>query len=115
MQEKTRHALTFIRDFVFRLPEVSEKLCHGMPAFYVQKNLFARLREGEEELVIHTEAREQWMQKDSLTFYITPHYENYKYILVNLDRVSPEILKELLLAAWTNRAGKKLRQAHGID
>lgn len=108
MQNKTLLALTFIRDFVFTLPEVSERLSFETPAFYVQKNMFARLKEGEEELVVHTLERDKWMKIDSLTFYITPHFLNYKYMMINLDRVEPEILKELLLTAWTNRASKKL-------
>ncbi len=108
MKDKTRLALTFIRNFVFTLPEVIERLSFETPAFYVQKNMFARLKEGEEELVIHTIEREKWMFADPLTFYITPHFLNYKYMMINLDRVEPEILKELLLTAWTNRASKKL-------
>ena len=108
MKDKTLLALTFIRDFVFTLPEVSERLSFETPAFYVQKNMFARLKEGEEELVVHTIERDRWMKSDPLTFYITPHFQNYKYMMVNLDRVEPAILKELLFTAWTNRASKKL-------
>ncbi|MES2652299.1 MAG: MmcQ/YjbR family DNA-binding protein [Bacteroidota bacterium] len=108
MKDKTLLALTFIRNFVFTLPEVSERLSFETPAFYVQKNMFARLKEGEEELVVHTIERDKWLKQDPLTFYITPHFQNYKYMMVNLDRVEPAVLKELLLAAWTNRASKKL-------
>lgn len=108
MKDKTQLALAFIRNFVFTLPEVSERLSFETPAFYVQKNMFARLKEGEEELVIHTLERDKWMKLDPLTFYITPHFQNYKYMMVNLDRVEPAILKELLLQGWMNRASKKL-------
>ena len=97
MKPKTLLVLTFIRDFVFALPEVSEQLCFDTPAFYVRKKLFARVKEGEEELVVYTMERDKWMQLDPLTFYITPHYLNYNYILVHLERVEPEVLKELLL------------------
>ena len=108
MKDKTLLALTFIRNYVFTLPEVSERLSFETPAFYVQKNMFARLKEGEEELVVHTIERDKWMKRDPLTFYITPHFLKYKYMMINLDKVEPEVLKELLLAAWTNRAPKKL-------
>lgn len=109
MKAKTVLALSFIRDFVFQLPEVNEKPCHGTPGFYVGKCLFARLKEGEEELVVYTTERETWMDLDPHTFYITPHYENYKYMLVNLDRVKPEELKQLLHFAWKGRASKRAR------
>ncbi len=108
MKQKTILALTFIRNVVAALPATSEKLYFDTPAFYVNKCLFARLKEDEEHLVIYTEEREQWMQKDPQIFIVTPHYINYKYMLVNLDRVAPEILKELLITAWKQRASKIL-------
>ncbi|MES2418812.1 MAG: hypothetical protein V4541_11535 [Bacteroidota bacterium] len=108
MQAKTLLALTFIRNVVSVLPGVTEKICFEMPAFYVGKNIFARLKEGEEELVIHTTDREKWLKLDPLTFYITPHYQNYKYMLINLALVDPQILSELLITAWKNRATKRL-------
>jgi len=108
MQHKTILALTFIRDIVAQLPGTQEKLCFDTPAFYANKHIFARLKEDEENLVIYTEERDKWMQKDPEIFTITPHYINYKYMLVNLDKVEPENLKELLITAWTQRANKSL-------
>lgn len=108
MQQKTLLALAFIRNVVAALPATSEKLCFNTPAFYVNKCLFARLKEDEEHLVIYTEEREKWMQKDPETFTITPHYVNYKYMLVNLECVAPEVLKEILTTAWRQRAKKTL-------
>ncbi len=64
MQDKTILALTFIRSVVLSLPGVTEQLCFETPAFYVNKHIFARLKEDEENLVIHTIEREKWMLKD---------------------------------------------------
>jgi len=108
MGQRTVLALTFIRNVVVQLPATSEKLCFDTPAFYVNKCLFARLKENEEHLVIYTEEREKWLQENPKTFTITPHYVNYKYMLVNLDLVEPEVLKELLINAWKQRANKTL-------
>ena len=108
MQNKTLLALAFIRNTVMELPGVTEQLCFGTPAFYAGKHIFARLKEDQENLVVHTIEREQWMQKDPITFFITDHYVNYKYMLVNLERVHPNDLKALLLMAWKNRAPKKI-------
>ena len=108
MKDKTLLALTFIRNYVFTLPEVTERLSFETPAFYVQNKMFARLKEGEEELVIHTIVRENWMAIDPLTFYINPHFLKYNYMMINLDRVEPDILMKLLLIAWMDRAPKKL-------
>lgn len=85
---------------------MQEQILFDTPAFYVNKNIFARLKEDGENLVIHTVEREIWMDKDPKTFFITDHYIKYKYMLVNLDRVEPEDLKHLLFTAWKTRANK---------
>lgn len=107
MLNKTHLALTFIREVVLKLPGVTEKRIFDTPAFYVNKNIFTRLKEDEENLVIHTVEREKWMDKDPETFFITDHYLKYKYMLIDLDRVDPSDLKFLLLTAYKNRANKK--------
>ncbi len=89
------------------LPDVHEQVCFDTPAFYVNKYLFARLKEDEENLVIHTLEREIWMEKDQETFFITAHYLKYKYMLVNLNRVDPSDLRALLITAYQTRAPKK--------
>lgn len=108
MENSTLLALAFIRNTVMELPGVSEQLCFGTPAFYVGKHIFARLKEDGINLAVHTAEREKWMGKDPLTFFITDHYVKYKYMLVNLERIAPADLKALLLAAWKNRAPKKM-------
>jgi hypothetical protein len=50
--------------------------------------------------------REKWMATDPDTFFITNHYLNYKYMLVRLETVSPDVLKTLFITAWYNRAKK---------
>lgn len=115
MQEKTILALAFIRNVVADLPEAEERLLFETPAFYAGKNIFARLKEDEENLVVYTEEREIWMQKDPETFHITPHYLKYKYMLVNLDTVAPTDLKELLITAWKQRTSKKLLKKYLSD
>ncbi|WP_199118861.1 hypothetical protein [Pedobacter sp. ASV28] len=47
------------------------------------------MKEDGENLAIYTQERGKWMMKDPYTFFITPHYQNYKYMLINLDRVEP--------------------------
>jgi hypothetical protein len=100
--------LQFIRQHMLALPGVTEGLSHGTPAFYVNKKILTRLWENGEVLVIHTEDRDQWIQIDPETFFITDHYRNYPYMLVKLDRVQPDDLKQLLTDAWLSKASKNL-------
>lgn len=105
-KDSTLQALEFIRQAVMELPFVTEKICFETPAFYVNKKIFARIKEDGESLVLYNEERNLWINKDPKTFFITPHYENYKYMLINLERVEPEELKQLLKLAWQQRAPK---------
>jgi hypothetical protein len=100
--------LDFIRKTALALPAVTEKLCFDTPAFYVTDKLFARLKEDGETLALHSNEREKWIEKDPDTFFITEHYKNYKYALVTLGNIQPELLEKLLIDAWRNRASAKL-------
>jgi len=100
--------LEFIRKTVMPLPGVEEKPCYGTQGFYAGKNLFSRLREDGETLVIFNLDRDKWIDADPTIFYITDHYLNTNYMLVNLKDVKPDDLAELLLNAWRSRAGKKM-------
>jgi hypothetical protein len=100
--------LQFIREHLLQLPGTTEALCFGTPAFYVNKKLLARMWENGEVLVVRNEEREKWMQADPETFFITEHYRNYPSMLINLDKVNPDDLKQLLITAWLSRASKTL-------
>ena len=100
--------LQFIRQHMMTLPGTTEGLSHGTPAFYVNKKILVRLWESGEVLVVHTDEREKWMQADPEIFFITDHYRNYPYMLIRLDKVQPDVLKQLLTTAWLKRASKTL-------
>jgi hypothetical protein len=104
--------LEFIRSVVFELPGVTEKPCYSTPGFYVNKKLFARMKEDCETLVIQTLEREKWIDTDPDTFFVTDHYLNYDYMLVALKTVKPEDLEKLLYTAWYSRAPKKLVEGY---
>jgi hypothetical protein len=100
--------LHFIRQFMATLPGTSEGVCYGTPGFYLQKKLLARLLEKGTVLVAHTEDRDKWMQDDPEIYFVSDHYRNYPYVLVNLDKADPEELKKLLTESWLQRASKTL-------
>lgn len=97
-----------LRPLLFALPEVTEGVSYGTPGFYVNKKLFARLREEGDILVVYTDEREKWMKVDSEVYFITEHYRNYPWMLVRLGKVKQKDLKILLQHAWELRAPKRL-------
>ncbi len=92
------------------LPGVVEGPSYGTPGFRVGKQLFARLHQDGESLVIWMDPAERAMRMraNPETFYITDHYLNYPWMLVRLSRVSLDDLRELLEDAWRNRAPRRL-------
>ena len=93
------------------LPEVVEDRSYGTPALKVKGKLIARLRsEAEGGLAIRCDFvdRNMLVQADPETFYVTPHYENYPMVLVNLGNVRWDAMPALLEAAWRKVAPKKL-------
>jgi len=100
--------MQFMRHTLLPLPGVTGKMCFEDPAFYVNKKIFTNVKLKDELLAVHTLERDKWMAADPVTFFVTKHYFNYKYMLVRLETVSPEDLKTLLITAWHNRATQKL-------
>jgi hypothetical protein len=97
-----------------QLPEVVEGTSYGTPALKVRGKMFARLREDGDTLVVFTDflEREALTQGDPETFFITPHYEDYPLVLIALERVDAQELRELLVESWRERAPKRLLRAY---
>lgn len=101
--------LVIVRRIALALPDVHEQLCHGTPAFYVGKKLFVRLREDGENLAIAfpRAQRDELIEQAPDVFSVTPHFENYDYVLLNLLSVNETMLVRMIESAWRLRAGKK--------
>ena len=112
MNEQSFIFLEFVRQTVISLPEVTERLCHDMPAFYAGKCIFCRLREDGETLAVYTKEKDSWMAKDPVVYFTTDHYRGYDYVLVKLPAADPEELKALLLESWQQRATKRALRAY---
>jgi hypothetical protein len=73
--------------------------------------LVCRLRTDPDALVLRVSdlgEREALLQGQPGTFFSTPHYDGYPYVLVRLDAVDPVELAELLEDAWRTRAPRRL-------
>lgn len=99
------------------LPEAEEGTWYGTPALKVRGKGFARLRVEEGALVVMVDfiEREALMQDDPQAFFITPHYQDYPAMLVDLERVDREQLRELLIESWLAKAPARLRKAHEAE
>ncbi|MFT3912316.1 MAG: MmcQ/YjbR family DNA-binding protein [Ferruginibacter sp.] len=99
-----------ISKIALAFPGAFEKPCYGTPGFFVEKKMFARIREDGETLVVYNNDRDEWIASDGDIFFFTDHYKNYPLLLIDLKRVSSEDLRTLLTISWKIRASKKLQK-----
>jgi hypothetical protein len=98
-----------------RLPEVEESTWFRTPSLKVAGKGFARLRtEAEGGLVLMCDLDEKaaLLASGDPAFYTTPHYDGHGSILVDLEKVDPGQLAELVEEAWRIKAPAKVRKAH---
>jgi hypothetical protein len=95
------------------LPEVEVSTSYGTPALKVKGKGFARLRseaEGGLMLMCRMDEKEALLASGDPAFYTTPHYDGYGAILVDLERIDPDQLTELVQEAWRLKAPARVRR-----
>ena len=95
------------------LPEVEESTWYRTPSLKVRGKGFARLRTEAEGLLVlmcSLEEKEALLASGDPAFTTTPHYDGYGAVLVDLDRVDPGHLAELVEEAWRLKAPARLRR-----
>jgi hypothetical protein len=58
--------------------------------------------------VEHLVAKEALLADDPGVFFTTPHFDGYPAVLVRLDEIGLEDLREVIVEAWLARAPKRL-------
>jgi hypothetical protein len=61
--------------------------------------------------VEHLVAKEALLADDPDVYFTTPHFDGYPAVLVRLERIGLEALRELIVEAWLCRAPKRLARA----
>ena len=101
-----------IRRLALAMPDVEESTSYGTPALKVKRQLFVRLHQDLDKIVLRMpfDRREELMAEDPETYFITDHYRDYPWVLVSLAKVRPDALRDLLnIACRTALEGKKSR------
>lgn len=91
-----------VRRLGLKLPNVEESTSYGTPALKVNGKLFVRLHQDLDKIVVKMpfERREEMMEADPKTYFITDHYREYPWILVSLEHVREDALPDLLNIAY---------------
>jgi hypothetical protein len=114
-----------VRQLALALPETDEHTSRGHASWRVKKKGFVwerPLRRADLEAlgdeapagpilgayVEHLIAEEALLAGDPDVFFTTPHFDGYRAVLVQLERIGVEDLEEVVVEAWLARAPKRL-------
>ena len=103
-----------VRAIALSLPGTSEEQWYQTPAYKVAGKGFLRLRtEAEGGLVVFVSdmgEKEALLTSNPDSFFTMPHYDGYPIVLVNLDKIDHDELRELITDSWLIKAPPKLRR-----
>jgi hypothetical protein len=118
-----------VRRIALALPETSERVSRNLRQWQVKDKGFVwerPLRRADLEAlgddapdgpilgarVEHLVAKEALLADDPGVYFTTPHFDGYPAILVRLDRIGLEDLREVIVEAWLARAPKRLAKSY---
>jgi hypothetical protein len=89
-----------------QLPEVEESTYYTHPALKLRGAFIAGCKDGENlVLPVSFARRDELLAEEAEVFHLTEHYAKSKAVLVRLDVVEPERLRELLEESWRAAGG----------
>ncbi|ANY06836.1 MmcQ/YjbR family DNA-binding protein [Pseudonocardia sp. HH130630-07] len=97
------------------LPEVEESTWYRTPSLKVRGKGFVRLRTESDDLLVvmcSLEEKEALLASGDPAFSTTAHYDGHGSILVDLERVDPQQLAELVEEAWRRKAPAAVVRRH---
>jgi hypothetical protein len=114
-----------VRRLALSLPETDERTSHGHAQWRVREKGFVwerPLRRSDLEAlgdqapdgpilgarVEHLIAKEALLADNPRVYFTTPHFDGYPAVLVRLEEISEDELRELVIEAWLCRAPKRL-------
>lgn len=100
-----------VRKVALSFPQASEKPSYGKPAFFIAKKFFTRLRSEDDSIVWivgSIDERDNLIELDPNTYFITEHYRDYPSVLVRIKRINEAMLRKMLERRWRAIAPKKM-------
>src|SRR5262249_17102272 len=95
------------------LPDVEVGVSWGSPALKVNRRMFAVIPSPKSAeprslcVCVPFADRDELLAEDPETYYVKDHYLGYPCVLVRLDRVNPDALRDLLRMGWAAESKKR--------
>ena len=107
-----------VRKIALSFPEV-EETSEGRSAFRIRGKLFAwmaRERDGGGLAVrVDRDEKELLLQSNPDVYFSTPHYEGYPGVLIRLEHIGQDELRERIEDSWLIQAPKRLATEYVTD
>ena len=103
-----------LRKVALSFPEAHEKPSYGRPSYFIAKKFLTRLRDEDDSIVWIVDSideRDNLIELDPKTYFITEHYRDYPSVLVRTARINETMLKKMLERRFRKIAPKKLLRA----
>ncbi|MDT9598144.1 MmcQ/YjbR family DNA-binding protein [Sphingosinicella rhizophila] len=98
------------------LPGIERSVWYGTPALKVAGKGFVRMKErGVLVVTCPLELKDILMEAEPGILFQTDHYRGWPAMLVRLDRIDDERLRERLECAWREKAPSRLLREYGRD
>ena len=100
-----------LRKVALSFPEAHEKPSYGRPSYFIAKKFFTRLRDEDASIVWIVDSideRDNLIELDPKTYFITEHYRDYPAVLVRTARINETMLRKMLDRRFRKIAPKKL-------
>ncbi len=107
-----------LKKIALSFPGAREETSYGQPAFKIEKKFFTRLRAEDASIVWIVDSideRDNLIEMDPETYFITDHYRNYPSVLVRIARIDKAMLKKMLERRWRAVAPKKMLKELGLQ
>ncbi|MDQ1909951.1 MmcQ/YjbR family DNA-binding protein [Paenibacillus sp. GD4] len=103
-----------VRALALSLPETEEQEHGGKPSFRVRDKIYAVIQPDQVSLVIKTteEDRQAYTTLDPEVFQVPGSFSRLAYMMVRIDRIEMDELRQLLVKAWKLVAPKRLVKAY---
>jgi hypothetical protein len=118
-----------VRRLALSMPEATERSSRGHAQWRVKDKLFVwerPLRQSDLAAlgdsapdgpilgarVEHEIAKQALIAEEPEVFFTTPHFDGYPAVLVQLEKIDPDALEEVVVEAWLCRAPPRLVKAY---
>ncbi len=100
-----------VRATALALPEAEEGTSYGKPAFKVRKKTFAwesPHEHGALVVKVDPDERSLLIESNPAAYFVTPHYNGYPMLLIHLEQLERDELRERIEDSWLLAAPPKL-------